>query len=214
MRGKGKLREELAPPCGTAALPPLRSDRAPDGSRPCRSRSAWRIGARAPDGQSADAEVEFTDGIDLDLAYSTNFLGGTARFQLTGQYILNLNLQAGSGAPVSRLDGCARASDLRLNGSLVWGRGGISLGSVVNYVDGFTNNRPNVTPVQVGSYTTASVFLGFDLGRLATSPALVDSEVQLVAAMCSTSVRQRSATAIWVLTPTTIRPIPARSASC
>lgn len=57
-----------------------------------------------------------------------------------------------------------------------------SLGSVVNYVDGFTDNRPNVTPVQVGSYTTASVFLGFDLGRLATSPALADSEVQLVAA--------------------------------
>src|SRR3546814_16237164 len=28
MRGQGKLREELAPPCGTAALSPLRSDRA------------------------------------------------------------------------------------------------------------------------------------------------------------------------------------------
>lgn len=126
--------------------------------------------------------VEFTDGIDLDLAYSTRLLGGTARFQLTGQYILNLDLQAGSGAPVSRLDGYAQASDLRLNGSLVWGRDGFSLGSVVNYVDGFTDNRPGVTPVEVGSYTTASVFLGFDLGRLTRSPALADAEVQIVAA--------------------------------
>ncbi len=126
--------------------------------------------------------VEFTDGIDLDLAYSTNLFGGTARFQLTGQYILNLNLKAGSGAPVSRLDGYAQASDLRLNGSLVWGRGGFSLGSVVNYVDGFTDNRPNVTPEKVGSYTTASVFLGLDLGRLSSAPALADADVQLVAA--------------------------------
>lgn len=126
--------------------------------------------------------VEFTDGIDLDLAYTTGLFGGTARLQLTGQYILNLNLQAGSGAPVSRLDGYAQASDLRLNGSAVWGRDGFSLGTVVNYVDGFTDNRPGVTPVEIGSYTTASLFLGFDLGRLTRSPALADAEVQFVAA--------------------------------
>ncbi|MBB5984364.1 TonB-dependent receptor plug domain-containing protein [Sphingobium lignivorans] len=126
--------------------------------------------------------VEFTDGLDLDFAYSTRLLGGTAQFHLTGQYILNLNLQAGSGAPVSRLDGYAQASDLRLNGSLVWGRGGVSLGTVVNYVDGFTDNRPNVTPEKVGSYTTASLFLGLDLDRLTRAPALSDAEVQLVAA--------------------------------
>lgn len=126
--------------------------------------------------------VESTDGIDLDLAYDTSLFGGTARLHVTGQYILNLDLRAGSGAPVSRLDGYAQASDLRLNGSLVWGRGGFSIGSVVNYVDGFSDNRPGVTPAKVGSYTTASLFLGFDLGRLTKSPALADAEVQLVAA--------------------------------
>lgn len=126
--------------------------------------------------------VEFTDGIDLDLTYATNLLGGAARFQVTGQYILNLNLQAGSGARVSRLDGYAQASDLRLNGSFVWGRNGFSLGTVVNYVDGFTDNRPGVTPVRIGAYTTASAFLGFDLGRLTRSAALADAEVQIVVA--------------------------------
>lgn len=126
--------------------------------------------------------VESTHGIDLDLAYSTGLFGGTARFQLTGQYILNLALQAGSGAPVPRLDGYAQPTDLRLNGSLVWARDGFSLGTVVNYVDGFTDNRPDATPVEVGSYTTASVFLGFDIGRLSKSGALANTEVQFVAA--------------------------------
>lgn len=126
--------------------------------------------------------VERTDGFDLDLAYSTDALGGTARFQVTGQYILDLDLQAGNGAAVSRLDGYAQASDLRLNGSLVWGRGGFSIGTVVNYVDGFTDNRPNVVPVEVGSFTTVSTFLGFDVGQLTQSGAFADTEVQLVAA--------------------------------
>lgn len=126
--------------------------------------------------------VEFTDGIDLDLAYRTGLFGGTAHLQLTGQYILNLDQRAGSGAPMSRLDGYAQASDLRLNGSLVWGRGGFSIGTVVNYVDGFTDNREDVVPEKVGSYTTASLFFGFELGRLTASPALADTEVQLVAA--------------------------------
>ncbi len=126
--------------------------------------------------------VEFTDGLDLDIAYRTRVLGGEARLRLNGQYILNLDLQAGNGEPVSRLDGYARAADLRLNGSLVWGRGGLSVGSVVNYVDGFTDNRPGVVPMPVGSYTTASLFVGLDLARLTRSRALADAELQVVAA--------------------------------
>ncbi|MEZ5654579.1 MAG: TonB-dependent receptor [Sphingobium sp.] len=126
--------------------------------------------------------VEFTDGLDLDLSYQTAMFGGAARFQVTGQYILNLNLQAGSGASVSRLDGYAQASNLRLNGSAVWGRGGFSLGGVVNYIDGFTDNRANVTPEKVGSYTTTSMFLGFDLGNLSRSPALAGADIQFVVA--------------------------------
>lgn len=126
--------------------------------------------------------VEFTDGLDLEIAYAGPLFGGEANFRLTGQYILNLNLRAGSGAPVSRMDGYAEAADLRLNGSFVWGRGGFSIGSVVNYVDGFTDNRPGFPPAEIGSYTTASLFLGFDLGRLTSSPVLQDSELQIVVA--------------------------------
>lgn len=125
--------------------------------------------------------VESTDGFDLDLAWRAPLFGGDASVHLTGEYILDLSLKAG-GVAVSRLDGYAQPSDLRLNGTVVWGRGGFSIGSVVNYVDGFTDNRPGEPVRAIGSYTTASLFLGFDLGRLTTAKWLADSEVQLVVA--------------------------------
>ncbi|WP_447726147.1 TonB-dependent receptor plug domain-containing protein [Sphingomonas koreensis] len=126
--------------------------------------------------------VESTDGIDFDLAYRTRLFGGEARFKLTGQYILSLGLTAGSGSAASRLDGYAQPADLRFNGSVVWGRDGYSVGTVVNYVDGFTDNRPGRPQRKVGSFTTASVFLGLDLERLVAAPGAKDSEVQLVVA--------------------------------
>lgn len=126
--------------------------------------------------------VESTDGFDLDLTYRTGLLGGDANLHLTGQYIMNLSLKAAGGTAVSRLDGYAQPSDLRLNGTLVWGRDGFSIGSVVNYVDGFTDNRPGVPLRKVEPFTTASLFFGFDLGRLSSARWLADSEVQLVVA--------------------------------
>lgn len=125
--------------------------------------------------------VETTDGIDLDLAWHVPLFGGNASVHLTGEYILNLSLKAG-GVAVSRLDGYAQPSDLRLNGTVAWARGGFSVGSVVNYVDGFTDNRPGEPLRTIGSYTTASLFLGFDLGRLTSSKILAGSDVQFVVA--------------------------------
>lgn len=126
--------------------------------------------------------VEETDGIDVDLAYRTRLFGGDARFQLTGQYILGLSLTAGSGSAASRLDGYAQPADLRFNGSVIWGRDGYSIGSVVNYVDGFTDNRPGEPQRKIGSFTTASLFLGLDLERLMAAPGAKGAELQLVVA--------------------------------
>ncbi len=126
--------------------------------------------------------VESTNGLDLDLAYRTKLFGGTAMVNLTGQYILGLDLKAGGSTAISRLDGYAKPADLRLNGTIAWGRGGVSIGSVVNYVDGFTDDRPDQPIRSVGSYTTASLFLSFDLGHLLDAPLFADSQVQLVVA--------------------------------
>lgn len=126
--------------------------------------------------------VESTDGVDLDLSWRPQLFGGTAMLKLSGQYILNLDLKAGGDTAISRVDGYAKPADLRLNGTIAWGRGGISVGSVVNYVDGFTDDRPGQPVRRIGSFTTASFFLGFDLGRLSSAAWLADSEVQLVVA--------------------------------
>ena len=126
--------------------------------------------------------VESTDGFDLDLAYRAPLLGGTASMRLTGQYILNLGLAAGGSTAISRVDGYAKPADLRLNGTIVWGRGGFSAGSVVNYVDGFVDDRPGAPARKIAAFTTASLFLGFDLGSLSSRPWLADTRVELVAA--------------------------------
>lgn len=126
--------------------------------------------------------VEKTDGLDFELSYQAPLLGGQTSLHLTGQYILNLDLTASNGQSVSRLDGYAQPSDLRLNGTFIWGRDGFSIGTVVNYVDGFTDNRPGEPERKIGSYTTASLFFGFDVGRLTGCAGLQDSEVQLVVA--------------------------------
>ena len=81
-----------------------------------------------------------------------------------------------------RLDGYTQPADLRLNGTFVWGRDGFSPGTVLNYVDGFTDNRPGKPARKFASYTTASLFLVFDLSRLASSSWLANSEVQFVVA--------------------------------
>ena len=126
--------------------------------------------------------VESTDGIDLDFTYRTGLLGGDANLHLTGQYILGLKLKAAGGTAVSRLGGYAQPADLRLNGTFIWGRDGFSIGSVVNHVGSFIDNRPDQPRRKIGAYTTASLFFGFDLGRLTSVPWLTDSEIQFVAA--------------------------------
>jgi iron complex outermembrane receptor protein len=126
--------------------------------------------------------VESTDGFDFDLAWRTALFGGQMVVNASGQYILDLKLEAGGGKPLSRLDGYAKPADLRLNGSLVWGRDGLSAGTVVNFVDGFTDDRPGRTPRKIGSFATASLFVGLDLDRWSSAPWLENAELQLVVA--------------------------------
>jgi iron complex outermembrane receptor protein len=126
--------------------------------------------------------VESTDGFDLDLTYGAEVLGGAMTVNLSGQYILNLKLKAGGSTAISRLDGYAKPADLRLNGTIVWGRDGFSIGSVVNYIDGYTDDRAGGAGGKIGSFATASLFFGLDLDRWSSKPWLADSEVQVVVA--------------------------------
>lgn len=126
--------------------------------------------------------VESTDGFDLDISYRTRLLGGDASFKLNGQYILDLDLKAGGSTAVSRLDGYAKPADLRLNGTVVWGRGGVSIGSNVNHIGGFKDDRPGSARGKIAAYTVASLFIGLDLDRWSKSRWLAKSEIQLIVA--------------------------------
>ncbi|WGM45879.1 Vitamin B12 transporter BtuB [Brevundimonas sp. NIBR10] len=132
--------------------------------------------------RSQNFAEEATDGLDLDVRYDTELLGGPLRVKFTAQYILSLELTAGGGTVVSRLGGYAKPADLKLNGSVVWGRDGVSVGSVINYVDAITDDRPGEPVREINPYTTASLFLGFDLGRVTSRPWLDGSELQIVVA--------------------------------
>lgn len=132
--------------------------------------------------RSQNFAIESTDGIDLDLDYKARLFGGTASFTLSGQYILNLALNAGGATAISRLDGYAKPADLRFNGTIAWGRNGFSIGSTINYVDGFVDDRAGQPRRRVGSFTTASLFASFDLGRLSRAPWLRDTTLELVVA--------------------------------
>lgn len=126
--------------------------------------------------------VESTDGFDLDISYRTRLLGGDASFKLNGQYILDLDLKAGGSTAVSRLDGYAKPADLRLNGTVVWGRNGVSIGSNVNHIGGFKDDRPGHSGGKIAAYTVASLFVGLDLDHWSKSRWLANSEIQFVVA--------------------------------
>lgn len=158
--------------------------------------------------RSQNFAVETTDGLDVDFSYRTGFAGGAANVHVSGQYILNLGLKAGGSTAISRLDGYAKPSDLRLNGTVSWARDWFSLGSVVNYVDGFTDDRAGRPVSKVGSYTTASLFLGFDLGRVSSAPWLAGGQLQLVAANVFNQQPPRLANALVGFDPYNNPPTP------
>jgi len=126
--------------------------------------------------------VEETDGLDLELNYRRPLRGGDLSFRLSGQYILALERRAGGGSAQSRLDTIFAPVDLTLSANTGWRRGPFSVGSVINYVDGYVDNRAGRNDARIGSYTTASLFLGWETGRGSGPAWLGDSSIQLVVA--------------------------------
>ncbi len=111
--------------------------------------------------------VEFTDGIDLDLSYDTSLFGGTRAAACHRAIYIGTSICVREAARRSRaLTAYAQASDLRLNGSAVWGRGGFSIGSVGELCRRFYRQPARRHAGQGRFLPTASLFLGFDLSRL------------------------------------------------
>lgn len=133
------------------------------------------------DARSQNFATQFTDGIDLDVSYATPLLGGDASLRLRGQYILTLESQTTPGVPAtSRLGTIYNPTDLTLTSTLGWRRGSLSLGSVVYHSAGFKDVRSGQQNASIGSYTTASIAVGWNFDRAHSSAWLADSSIALV----------------------------------
>ncbi|MFC4308120.1 TonB-dependent receptor plug domain-containing protein [Steroidobacter flavus] len=133
------------------------------------------------DSRSQNYATQFTDGIDLDVSYATPLLGGDASVRLRSQYILTLESQTTPGVPAtSRLGTIYNPTDLTLTSTFGWRRGPLSLGSVVYHSAGFKDVRSGQQNARIGSYTTASIAVGWNFDRAHSSAWLADSSIALV----------------------------------
>lgn len=135
------------------------------------------------DTRTQNYATEMTDGIDLDLSYRHAAFGGDASLRIRGQYILTLESRSAPGTPaVSRLGTIYNPTDLSLNATLGWQRGPLSIGSIIYHSAGFTDTRAGQDDAHIGSYTTASVTIGWTFGGDHPSAWLADSSIALVVA--------------------------------
>jgi iron complex outermembrane receptor protein len=135
------------------------------------------------DARTQNYATQLTDGIDLEVSYATPLLGGDASARIRGQYILTLERQTTPGVPpVSRLGTIYNPTDLTFSGMLGWRRGPLSIGSVIYHSAGFTDVRASQENAHIGSYTTASVALGWAFEPDNGSAWLADSSIALVIA--------------------------------
>ncbi|MBL8270971.1 TonB-dependent receptor plug domain-containing protein [Steroidobacter sp.] len=135
------------------------------------------------DARTQNYASQRTDGIDLDLSYRRALLGGNASLRIRGQYILSLESQSAPGTPaVSRLGTIYNPTDLSLNATLGWQRGPLSIGSMVYHSGGFTDTRNGQNDAHIGSYTTASLAVGWSFAANHRSAWLADSSIALVVA--------------------------------
>lgn len=103
-------------------------------------------------------------GVDLDLGYGFDILGGKADVGLTGAYIFHIDQALTAAAPSSDVvDRLGNPVDLRLRARAGWSDDRLSIFAFGNYLDGYTN-LTNATPQEVDSWTTFDLQLGYRLG--------------------------------------------------
>lgn len=103
-------------------------------------------------------------GIDGDLGYSFDVLGGKADIGLTGAYIFHIRQALTASAPSTDVvDRLGNPVDLRLRARAGWSDAHWSLSLFGNYLDSYTNAIAAV-PQQVASWTTVDLQLGYRFG--------------------------------------------------
>ena len=107
-------------------------------------------------------------GLDIDLSYAFDLLGGKVDLGLTGAYIFHIRQALTATAPsvdvVSRL---GNPVDLRLRARAGWANARFSVAGFANYINGYTN-LTGTTPQPVASWTTFDLQLAYRFGKKGT----------------------------------------------
>jgi iron complex outermembrane recepter protein len=111
-------------------------------------------------------------GIDVDLGYSFDLLGGKADVGLTGAYIFHIRQAlTASAPPVDVVDRLGNPVDLRLRARAGWSDERWSVSLFGNYLDSYANLTTAV-PQTVGSWITFDLQLGYRFGAVGNGGGL------------------------------------------
>ena len=133
------------------------------------------------------AGVEMS-GIDFSVRYPVESVVGNWGFNLGGSYLLKNRHQLAPELPeVSQLNQVYEPVDLRLNSSVSFSRGALSVVSALNYTDNYRDTRDaaavgaSVKRSRVSSWTTVDLTVQYDLSRYLEIPGFSLTSLQLTA---------------------------------
>lgn len=116
------------------------------------------------DARFQNLSVVRQSGLDLDLGYRFDALGGTADLGLTGAYIFTIRQGLTATAPaVDVVDRLGNPVDLRLRARAAWSDQHWTVSAFANYIDSYTN-LTSATPQQVASWTTVDLQIAYGFG--------------------------------------------------
>lgn len=111
--------------------------------------------------QLQNLSVVRESGLDADVRYRFDALGGQAELGASGTYIFKIDQALTPTAPVSNVvDILGNPVDLRIRGRALWNDDRWSVSLFVNYLDSYTN-LTNVTPQRVHSWTTVDAQVAY-----------------------------------------------------
>lgn len=117
------------------------------------------------DAQLQNLSVVRQSGVDVDVRYAFDVLGGRGEVGASGAYIFKIDQALTEDAPIRDVvDVLGNPVDLRIRGRANWSdeRWGASL--FVNYLDSYTN-LTNPTPEKVDSWTTVDTQISYRFGQ-------------------------------------------------
>jgi outer membrane receptor protein involved in Fe transport len=117
----------------------------------------------AIDARLQNLSVVRESGLDADLRFGFEALGGQAELGASGTYIFRIDQGLTPTAPVTDVvDVLGNPVDLRVRGRALWSDDRWSASLFVNYLDSYTN-LTNATPQRVDSWTTVDAQLAYRL---------------------------------------------------